>query len=76
LSGILIAAVQMTVSNLFAYCARFIASGSSALALIYAVKPIYQVLLIIPFGLLAGKEITFWKKINERMLCLKYFLMK
>jgi len=61
LSGILIVAVLMFASELFAYYTVFIVPGSSTSALIYAIKPVYQILLIIPAGLLAGKAITFWK---------------
>ncbi len=62
LLGILIVAILMFASELVAYYTTFIAPGSSTSALIYAVKPVYQVLLIIPFGLLVGKAITFLEK--------------
>lgn len=61
LLGILIVTALMFASELFVYFTAFIAPGSSTSALIYAVKPVYQILLIIPAGLLTGKAITFWK---------------
>lgn len=53
--AIFAAAVPMLVSELFAYYTTVINSEGSTAALIYAVKPFFQLILFIPFGLLIGK---------------------